>query len=55
MNDHDGKCPVCGAVVPCLEADCDENPGHEYLCDDCLQRELDRPDPFDLACERRYD
>lgn len=51
---HDGKCR-CGVLVPCEEPDCSGIPGHEDICEECSRAEADRPDPFDLACERRYD
>lgn len=54
FDGHDGRCR-CGAVVPCCEGGCEEPSGHEYDCPECLARECGRPDPFDLACERRSD
>lgn len=51
---HDGLCP-CGAVVPCEEETCDEPPGHELDCPECWEAIRKKPDPFDLACERRFD
>jgi hypothetical protein len=35
---HNGRCP-CGVVTPCEELVCDERPGHEYPCPECLRRE----------------
>lgn len=52
--EHDGRCD-CGAIVPCEESGCCEPPGHAYDCPECLQATMRRPDPFDVACERRHD
>lgn len=55
MIEHDGTCIGCGKLIPCLEAECTEPPGHDYWCKDCLEKKIKKPDSFDLACERRYD
>jgi hypothetical protein len=52
---HDGICMYCGALVPCDDIECIAPAGHESLCCDCMIKERNRPDPFDIACERRYD
>ena len=52
---HDGVCEYCRAYTPCEEPDCAETPGHEYVCQECLVALRERVDPFDSACERRWD
>lgn len=40
--EHDGICIECGLPTPCLEAECDEPPGHPYVCENCLRKNLSR-------------
>lgn len=60
--DHFGRCSACSIKVRCEEGECwDEagrfigDDGHDYWCERHLQEAINRPDPFDLACEQRYD
>ena len=46
IPEHDGQCPLCGGLTECLEAECHEAPGHEYLCEDCLKSESRRQERY---------
>ncbi|GIW89984.1 MAG: hypothetical protein KatS3mg109_0416 [Pirellulaceae bacterium] len=43
MHDHDARCVMCSATIPCEEPDCTEPAGHEYMCPECVALEGRRP------------